>query len=441
MKRNAFRGGIHPYDGKELSKDKPVRVLLPEGELVFPVSQHIGAPAKPVVKKGDHVLTGQILAEAQGAVSAHVISSVSGTVKAVEPRMTASGSRVLSVVVESDGMFETVPGFDEKCDISSLTKEEIREKIRGAGIVGMGGAGFPTHVKLAPKDDEAIEYVIINGAECEPYLTSDYRMMLEEPQNIIDGLKIELALFPKAKGIIAVEDNKRDAAERLAELVQGESRIQVMLLPTKYPQGAERVLIYAVTGRKINSSMLPADAGCIVSNVDSAIAVCRAVRDSHPLVRRILTVTGDAIANPQNFRVRIGTNYRELIQAAGGFVKDPVKIVSGGPMMGTALLTADVPVTKTSSALTCMTQDWVSRWEASPCIRCGRCVDVCPGHIVPQKLMECAANHDLEGFEKLDGMECCECGCCTYVCPAHRPLTQTFKYARRAVMDARKRKG
>lgn len=438
MAKLTFMGGIHPYDGKDLSKDKPIKAILPKGDLVYPMSQHIGAPAVPVVAKGDHVLTGQKIAEAGGFVSAPIYATVSGTVKAVEPRRVVTGDLVTSIVVENDGLYEEVEYGPVK-PLEDLTGEEIIGLIREAGVVGMGGAGFPTHVKLSPKEPEKIEYVIANCAECEPYLTSDYRRMIEEPEKIVAGMKVILRLFEHAKGILAVEDNKPDCVALLKKLVANEPDITVKALKTKYPQGAERQLIYATTGRAINSSMLPADAGCIVDNVDTIVAVNQAVREGKPLMHRIVTVTGDAVADPRNFIVRIGTNYHELIEEAGGFRTEPAKVVSGGPMMGFALFGLDVPTTKTSSALLCMTEDEVSRYEPGACINCGRCVEVCPGRVMPSKLADFAEHGDDEKFLSFNGMECCECGCCSYVCPAKRPLTQEIKSMRKIQLAKRKK--
>ena len=297
----------------------------------------------------------------------------------------------------------------------------------------MGGAGFPTNVKLSPKNADEIDYIIVNASECEPYLTSDYRRLLDETDKVIEGLRLALAIFPKAKGIIAVEDNKPKAIQKLKEVLGNDPDIKVNSMKTKYPEGAERQLIYANTGRYINSKMLPADAGCIVHNVDTVYSICEAVRQGKPLIQRLVTVTGDAITEPCNYLVRIGTSFAELIEAAGGFLQDPEKIIAGGPMMGKAIYDLNIPVTKSSSAILCMTKDEVSEYEPSNCIRCGRCVEVCPGRVMPNKLATLAEQGDLEEFQKLNGMECCECGCCSYVCPAKRHLTQTIAGTRKAI--------
>ena len=440
MKLPTFKGGVHPDDGKKLTKDCPVQTYLPKGDLVYPLSQHIGAPAKPLVKTNDTVLMGQRIAEAGGFVSANIVSSVSGKVKAIEPRLTVSGAKVESIVIENDGNYTPIEGMGQYRDYTKMSKEEIIDAVKDAGIVGLGGAGFPTHVKLMPKNPDAIDYIIVNGAECEPYLTSDYRMMMECPQHIVSGLKVMLQLFDHAKGVIAVEANKPAGIKNLEELVKNEDRIEVRTLQTKYPQGAERNLIYAVTGRKINSTKLPADAGCIVDNVDTVIAIHMAVCESTPLMRRIFTLTGNGINQPGNYNVKIGTSYAELVEASGGFKDGVKKVISGGPMMGMALSTVDIPIMKTSSALTCFMEDEVEKYEETACIRCGKCAQVCPSHVIPQKLMEAAQHYDMERFTALNGMECCECGCCTFICPAKRPLTQAFKQMRQAVAAERRKK-
>ena len=387
MGKCTFKGGVHPYDGKEFSKDKPVKELFPaQGEMVFPLSQHIGAPAVPVVAKGDYVLAGQLIAEAGGFVSANIHSSVSGTVKAIEPRTLATGGKCNAIIIENDGEYKEVEYTPAK--LEDLSRDEIRERIKAAGVVGMGGAGFPTNVKLTPKNPENIDYIIVNGAECEPYLTSDYRRLLEESDKVVMGLKVALKLFDHAKGIIGIEDNKPEAIRIMKEKTANEPDIEVKELKTKYPQGGERCLIYATTGRSINSSMLPADAGCIVHNVDTIYSIYMAVIEGKPLTKRIVTVTGDGVKEkePGNFYVWLGTNYRQLLEAAGGPVGEPEKYISGGPMMGFAMYSLDVPVVKGSSSLLVFKEDVVSKLETSACIRCGRCGDGCPSHLLPAKL-------------------------------------------------------
>ena len=439
MKLFTFKGGAHPEEGKALSEGCAIEALSFSGDFVFPMSQHIGAPAKPVVEKGDRVLCGQKLGEAGGFISADVLSSVSGTVKAVEPRMQTSGFPVLSVVVENDGLYETLPGIGTRRDYHTLSKDEIRQAVRDAGIVGMGGAGFPTAVKLAPKNDLAIDYFIANGSECEPFLTSDYRMMLEEAERIVGGLEICLSLFPNAKGVIAIEDNKPEAIAHMRDAVKHHERIEVAQLKTKYPEGGERQLINAVTGRYITSSMLPADAGCIVDNVATLAAIYDAVEKSTPLMEKVITITGDAVARPANVKIRLGASYKAVLEAVGGFrTEQPGKVLCGGPMMGQALFELDCPVTKPSSALCAFVHDEVAENPTTACIRCGRCVEACPEFLVPPMMLKAAVHGDLERFEELNGMECMECGSCSYVCPARRPLTQAFKQARRMVMADRK---
>ena len=434
-----FKGGIHPDDGKSLAKDKAIVEVKPKGNLVYPLSQHIGAPASPVVAVGDHVLKGQKIAEAGGFVSAPIYASVSGTVKAIEPHFNPTGAKVNCIVIENDGEYTEVEYAPVK-PLGEMTKEEILNAIGEAGVVGMGGAGFPTRVKLSPKEPEKIDYIIANCAECEPYITADYRRRTETPELLVGGMKVVLSLFDNAKGIFAVEDNKPDCIAKLKELVKDEARMEVMALKTKYPQGAERQLIYATTGRAINSSMLPADAGCVVDNVETMINIYQAVVKGLPAMERIVTVSGDAVNEPGNFKVLFGTNQAELVEAAGGFKGEPKKVISGGPMMGFAMFTLDTPVTKTSSSILCLSRDAVAEFEPTACINCGRCVDACPSRLIPSRLADYAEHHDEEQFTKLNGLECVECGCCSYVCPAKRQLKQSIGSMRKIALANRKKK-
>ena len=440
MGKLTFRGGIHPYEGKELSKDHPIEKYLPKGDLVYPLSQHIGAPSVPCVKKGDTVLAGQKIADAGGFVSVPLHASVSGTVKGIEKRLNATGSMVDCIVIENDQQYQETE-FQE-ARLEDLTKEEILNRIKEGGVVGMGGAGFPTHVKLAPKDPSKIEYILVNGAECEPYITSDYRRMIEEPEKVVKGLQVILTLFDSAKGYICIEDNKPDCIAKMKELVKDIDRIEVKEMMTKYPQGGERTLIYAATGREINSSMLPADVGCVVDNVETVISVYKAVILGRPVNSRVVTVTGDGIKEPKNLLVLAGTDMSELVDAAGGLKGKIAKAISGGPMMGFALYDLHVPCTKTTSAFLFLEHDAVSEAQEiqTACINCGRCVSVCPGHVLPARLAKLAERGDMAGFEALDGMECCECGCCSYICPAKKPLTQSIKSMRKMVLASRRKK-
>ena len=433
-----FKGGIHPNDGKSLAKDQPIKEVIPTGKMIYPLSQHIGAPATAIVEKGDAVLKGQKIAEAGGFVSAPIYSSVSGKVIALEKHLNPTGNSVDCIVIENDGEYNEVEYSSPKA-LGEMSKEEILNKIGEAGIVGMGGAGFPTRVKLSPKEPDKIEYIIANCAECEPYITADYRRMLENTEELVSGMRVVLSLFENAKGIFGVEDNKKDCIEKLQEAIKDEPRMEVRVLQTKYPQGAERQLIYALTKRAINSSMLPADAGCIVDNVETLVGIHNAVVTGRPLLERVVTVSGDAVVHPGNFKVLLGTNHQEVIEAAGGFNCSPEKVISGGPMMGFAMISLDTPITKTSSSILAFEKDVVAKNTESACINCGRCVEVCPSRIIPSRLADFAQRFNEEAFLKWNGLECVECGSCSYVCPAKRQLKQSIG-AMRKIALANKRK-
>lgn len=433
MKKSSFKSGVHPFEGKSYSQDMAIKKLDADKTMVFPMSQHIGAPAKPLVKVGDRVLKGMRIAEAASFISSPVYSSVSGTVKAIEDCHMISGTPSLAVTIENDFQDECVQGFGEIRNPDDLSEEEIVKIISESGIVGLGGAGFPTGVKLSPKNKGSIDYIIVNGAECEPYLTSDYRIMLERAENILTGVSVILRLFEHAQAVVAIEDNKPEAVKAFKEKCSGFERISTMSLKTRYPQGGERRLIASVTGRKINSHMLPADAGVVVINAATVYAVYNAVCNSIPLISKVITITGDGVNSPCNVEAPLGVSFSYVMEKCGGLKDNAVKLISGGPMMGMAMPGLDFPVIKTSSSVLAITSDDVAKMKTTACIHCGRCVSACPENLVPQLMAQAAKAENYERFETLSGMECIECGCCTYVCPAKRPLTQTFKLAKIAV--------
>lgn len=434
-----FPGGVHPKEGKDMSKELPVRRVFPRDEVVIPCSMHIGAPAKPVVEVGERVLKGQLIAEASSFISANIHSSVSGEVKAIEERELVGGNKCLCIVIENDKKQDV---FKYETKPSPWSKEYIREAVKECGVVGMGGACFPTHVKITSKDDSAIDHVIINACECEPYITADYRRMIENPEEVIAGLKIMLSLFENAKGYIAIEDNKEDCIELFEKLTKDDDQIEVVPMKTKYPQGSERHVIYAINGRKMNSSMLPSDVGCIVDNVDTVYNIYQAVKYHKPLTGRIMTVSGDAFEQPCNLEVPFGISYAQVVEEMGGMNEDAKKVIAGGPMMGVAMYNLDVPVTKGSSALLGFMEDDYEKAPKTNCMNCGMCVKVCPQKLVCANLAKLADADNMDEFVKCYGMECIECGTCNYICPAKRNLTQSIKAMKQKVMlDRRKGEG
>lgn len=434
----SFRGGIHPPHAKKSTEKKPVELAVEPKVVMIPLHQHIGAPCEPIVNVGDHVKVGQKIGEATSFVSAPVHSSVSGTVKEITKKLTLGG-KTTCVVIESDGLNTISEEVQPKGDIENLDGKEILDIIKEAGIVGMGGAGFPTHVKLSPPPNKPIEFVILNGAECEPYLTADHRLMLEDPESVIYGLKALMKVLDVKKGFIGIENNKMDALEKLTKLTEQDSSIEVVSLRTKYPQGAEKQLIYACTKRQVPSGGLPLEAGVVVSNVATAAAVSEAIKTGMPLVKRICTVTGSGVNEPKNLMIKTGTLLSEIVDQCGGLKDDVAKIIWGGPMMGISMSTLNIPATKTASGILCLNEVDASIPESSSCIKCGKCVDICPAFIQPMLLDAYSLKNDYDSAEKLRVLDCIECGSCSFVCPAKRPLLHSIRVSKREVLARKKR--
>ncbi len=432
--RKPLRGGIHPSEQKHLTADKPIVKPPPPTTVTIPLWQHTGACCKPLVSKGDAVRLGQKIGEAPAFVSAPVHSSVSGTVVAVEPRLDPVGRMVTAVVIEADAQDALADGISPRGTLDSLSPPDIREIIHEAGIVGLGGASFPTRVKLSPPADKPIDSYILNGCECEPYLTGDHRLMLERAADAVLGLCLLMKAAGVEKGYVAVEANKPDAVETLLPLAR-ETGITVVVLPTRYPQGSEKHLIKAVLGREVPSGGLPMDVGTLVSNVGTAVAVADAVYRGMPLVERVVTVTGRPVREPSNLLLRLGTSFATALELAGGLTEPAGRVVMGGPMTGVAQFSLEVPVVKGTSGILVLGEDESPPLASTPCIRCGRCVESCPMRLVPLYYDACARVGNWTRARELGVIDCIECGSCAWGCPARRPLVHSIRVAKSEIRN------
>jgi electron transport complex protein RnfC len=436
MGLSTFQRGIHPAYNKDLTSSRPVkRAGLPK-TVVIPLLQHAGAPCEPLVKKGDLVSEGQKIGDVKAFVSAPVHASISGKIKEVDLYPHPTGAKALSVVIEGDGAERQWPSSG--VDLDSLSPEDIRAAIKEAGIVGMGGAAFPTSVKLMPPKEKAIDTVILNGCECEPFLTADHRIMVEEADKVIWGLRAIMRATGANAGLIGIEENKPDAIEALRRAIGGLSGISVKVLETKYPQGAEKMLIQAAIGRKVPLGKLPLDVGVIVNNVGTSVAVHDAVVLKKPLIERVVTVSGNGVREPQNLRVRLGTSFEEVISQCGGIsVEDGLEyeVLNGGPMMGIAQTNLSVPVVKGTSGITVLSAKVIKPKSFEPCIRCGSCVNACPMGLMPYRLGDYGRAYRTPEFKEWAGLACIECGCCSFVCPAKRPLLHWIRLGKLKVRE------
>ncbi len=439
MKSLTFRGGIHPPGYKEATAHLPIEKAVEPSIVFIPLQQHIGAPTQPLVNVGDRVTVGQRLGEPQGFVSAPVHSSVSGTVKEITMIPNVIGGEVKAIVIESDGLNEVDPSIKPIGSIDSLSGEEILNAIKDSGLVGMGGATFPTHVKLSIPPDKNVDTFILNGAECEPYLTADDRLMLESPDDIVDGLRAMMKVTKVEKGYIGIESNKPDAIASMKKAAEPYPNIKVVALQVKYPQGAEKQLIYACTGREVPSGSLPMDAGAVVNNVATAAQVAVTLRTGMPLIDRITTVTGSAIADPKNLLMKIGVPIKEVIEQCGGYSKTPGKIIMGGPMMGFAQHSVDVVTTKGSSGVLVFDEKEAKLPESQQCIRCGKCVEICPAFLQPLQISGYSLKNMMDQAEKYRALDCIECGSCSFICPSKRPLLQSIRVAKQSIMAERRK--
>jgi electron transport complex protein RnfC len=436
----SFRGGIHPlqrtHHGKRFTENRPIERCSVPDEVVIPLSQHIGAPSTPIVTVGDTVDMGQRIADERGYVSVPCFASVSGKVKAIEMRPHISGQPSMSIVIQNDHEDRLYPGIKSSGRLEDLSPSQIVDAIKGAGLVGMGGAAFPTHVKLSPPAEKKIDTVIINGAECEPYLTADHRIMLEHPDEVVRGLKAVVKVLGADNAWIGIENNKPDAISAMQKAVSG-SNIRVAPLRVKYPQGAEKQLINAITGREIPSGGLPMDVGVVVVNAGTAYQICQTIETGLPLFERVVTVTG-SVGTPSNLLVRIGTPISYVIAQAGGLSGQIEKVIAGGPMMGIALHNLDAPVMKGTSGILALDDKMARPMQESACIRCGKCVMVCPIGLQPYLIDAYTENDRFDDAENLGAMDCIECGCCAYTCPANRHLVQGMRLAKCEISNKRK---
>ena len=440
MRKRTFSiGGVHPDDHK-IARDCAIEDLPLAPLFSVSMAQHLGAPATPAVAVGDKVKVGQVIGEPSGFISAYVHSPVSGTVKAVAPKANLLGNMVVHVDIEVEGD-EWMEDIDRTGDIVreiTLDREQILERIRKCGVVGLGGATFPTHVKLSPPPGKKADILILNGAECEPYLTSDYRIMLERGEEIVIGAEIMKLVLGVPRVVIGIEENKPEAIENLGKIVRSHEGIEVMALKKRYPQGGEKQLINAVTGRQVPSMALPIDAGAVVQNVGTSLAVYEAVQKNKPLIDNVLTVTGECCPRQRNLRVRVGTPLSFILEQSGGIPENAVKIISGGPMMGWAVSNIEAMTVKSTSSLLCLTAEQTMRKEEGNCIRCGKCVDACPMGLEPYLLNRLARARKLDELEQNAVYDCIECGCCLYSCPAHIPLLDTIRVYKREVLGIMK---
>ncbi|NMA95751.1 MAG: electron transport complex subunit RsxC [Clostridiales bacterium] len=430
----SFIGGIHPSPRKGLTDKKEIEVLKPPKFVTIPLLQHIGDPCEPLVKKGDAVKRGQKIGEPKGFIGAPIHSSVSGVVKSIETLPHPTSGKSMAVVIENDGKYENHNSISEK-NVDILSKEEIIETIKEAGIVGMGGAECPTHVKLTIPPESTVDTIILNGAECEPYLTSDHRLMLERADDIIYGLRVIMKTLEVKKAYIGIEDNKLDAIKTMEGAAFGHAGIEIITLKTKYPQGAEKQLIDAITGREVPSGGLPRDIGVVVNNIGTAAAISNAIRRGMPLIERVITVTGKGISEPKNLLVPIGTQYSYIVEQCGGLKDDVKKVICGGPMMGVAQYTLDVPVIKGTTGIIFLTSDDVQVNRERACIRCAKCVEACPVYLMPLMINAYSRQQDYETCDKLNAIDCIECGACSYVCPSKIPLLQNIRTAKYEIIN------